>query len=175
MDNKSFEATLRMFDAHVNLLEILHGQPTLATVSAFSGGFYSGRPQTHDHSNLLGMRPKGQGITAAALTLQFRPTAGGYNLVIKNTGKHYDKFISQSWSEVFGAKGPDTKTPTVFTLLDHQNRTITRESITAVHLPVSLRTQNNNYIGALKVRGSPYLYLAESEGKSKITFILSLL
>lgn len=175
MDNKSFEATLSMFDAHVNFLAALHGKPTIATVTAFSGGFYSGRRQTHDHSNLLGMRPKGPGVIAAPLTLQFRPAVGGYNLVIKNTGKHYDKLISKSWLEIFGVDGPATDNPTVFILLNHQNRTITRENITAAYSPVSLRTLSNQYIGGLKVRGSPYLYLAETEEKSKITFILSLL
>jgi hypothetical protein len=175
MDNKSFEATLSMLDAQVNFLEVLHGQPTMVTVTAFSGGFYSGRRQTRDHSNLLGMKPKVPGVVTAPLMLQFRPAVGGYKLVTKNTGKHYDKLIRKSWLETLGVDGPKLGSPTVLTLLDHQNRTLTRENITAAHLPVSLMTQNNKYIGGLKVRGSPYLYLAETEEKSKITFLLSLL
>lgn len=176
MDSQqSFDATLRMFDHQVNLLEVLHGKPALATVSLFSGGFFTGKPQTLDHSSLLGMRPKGQGGTAAPLKLHFQHTADGYILSIKNTGEHHKKLISNIWLEALGAKSPDTDKPTLFTLIDHQNKAITLENITTAHSPVSLMTENKKHVGGLKVRGSPYMYLAETEEKSKITFILSIL
>lgn len=176
MDSQqSFDATLRMFDHQVNLLEVLHGKPALATVSLFSGGFFTGKPQTQDHSSLLGMHPKSQEVIAAPLKLHFRHTADGYLLFIKNTGEHYNKLISKIWLEALGAKNPDTGNPTLFTLIDHRDKAITLKNITTEHAPISLMTENKKYVGGLKVRGSPYMYLAETEEKSKITFVLSIL
>lgn len=173
--DQSFNVTLRMFDNHVNLLEILHGKPAMATVSLFSGGFFTGRPQTHDHSSLLGMRLKNQGQSSSPLKLHLRHTPDGYNLIIKNTGEHENKLIGKRWLEVLGAQDSGTDDPMLFTLVDHQNNAITRQNISTPHLPVSFMTKNKKYIGGLKVRGSPYIYLAETEEKSKVTFILSVL
>ncbi|AUM71892.1 hypothetical protein [Pseudomonas fluorescens] len=171
---KSFHATLSMFDAHVNLLEALHGKPAMATVSSFSGGFFTGKPQTHDHSHLLGMRSEAQGVDCTQLMLHFRPTPHGYILTLKNPGEHYNKLISKSWLEVLGAENSNTVNPTRFILIDHQQNIITRTNINAQHTPISLMTATNKYVGGLRMRGSPYIYLAETEEKSKITFILSL-
>lgn len=173
--NLSFNATLRLFDTHINLLEVLHGKPALASVSSFSGGFFTGRPQTRDHSKLLGMRPHGQGVAAPPLRLHFRATADGYQLYIRNRGEHYNKLISTSWLEVLGVNEPDIDEPSTFTLIDHQNKAVTRATISAPHSSISLMTANKKYIGGMKVRGSPYLYLAETEERSRITFILSIL
>jgi len=173
--NLSFNATLRLFDTQVNLLEELHGKPALASVSSFSGGFFTGRPQTLDHSKLLGMRPNGQGATAQPLRLHFSSTANGYRLYIRNRGEHYNKLIGTRWLEVLGVNEPDIDNPTTFTLIDHQNKAVTRDNISAPHAPISLMTVNKKYIGGLKVRGSPYIYLAETEEQSRITFILSIL
>ncbi|EJL02603.1 MULTISPECIES: hypothetical protein [Pseudomonas] len=175
MDSEqSFHASLRMFDARVNLLETLHGKPAMATVSSFSGGFFTGKPQTQDHSHLLGMRPEAQGVDRTQLMLHFRPTPNGYILTLKNPGEHYNKLISRSLLEVLGAESSNTVNPTRFILVDHQQNIITRKNINTPHTPVSLMTTVNKYVGGLRVRGSPYIYLAETEEKSKITFILSL-
>lgn len=171
---KSFHATLRMFDAHINLLETLHGKPAMATISSFSGGFFTGKPQTHDHSHLLGMRAEAQGTAPTQLILHFRPTPHGYILTLKNPGEYHNAVISKSWLEVLGAVHPNTVDPTRFILIDQQHNIITRKNINAQHTPISLMTATNKYVGGLRVRGSPYLYLAETEEKSKITFILSL-
>ncbi|MDR6962023.1 hypothetical protein J2W43_006043 [Pseudomonas brassicacearum] len=171
---KSFHATLRMFDARVNLLETLHGKPAMATVSSFSGGFFTGKPQTHDHSHLLGMRAGAQGVDPSQLLLHFRPTPNGYILTLKTPGEHYNKLISKSWLEVLGAENSNTPNPTRFIFIDHQHKIITRKNINTQHTPISLMTATDKYVGGLKVRGSPYIYLAETEERSKITFILSL-
>ncbi|MEN2398138.1 hypothetical protein [Pseudomonas halotolerans] len=173
--DQSFNATLRMFDTHVNLLEILHGKPAMATVSLFSGGFFTGRPQTHDHSSLLGMRPKKQGHSSRPLKLHLRHTPDGYNLIIKNTGEHDNKPIGKRWLDVLGAQDPGPDKSMLFTLVDRQNNPITLKNMSTPQVPVSLMTENKKYIGGLKVRGSPYIYLAETEEKSKVTFILSVL
>ena len=172
---RSFEATLSLPDSHVNLLEMLHGKPALATVSSFSGGFFTGRPQTLDHSHLLGMRAHGQNAAAQPLRLDFRATQEGYKLLIKNPGEHYNKLIGKRWLEVFGVIDSNIDHATAVTLIDHQSNVITRDDIKTRHTSVSLMTAHNKYIGGLKVRGSPYLYLAETEQKSRITFILSIL
>ncbi|SFY33726.1 hypothetical protein SAMN03159390_05100 [Pseudomonas sp. NFACC49-2] len=171
--NLSFDATLRLPDNHVNLLEVLHGKPALASVSSFSGGFFTGRPQTLDHSSLLGLRANAEGAAPRPLRLHFSATADGYRLHIRNRGEHYNKLIGIRWLEVLGVNDPNIDTPTAFTLIDHQDTVITRADINARHLPVSLMTANKKYIGGMKVRGSPYIYLAETEEKSRITFILS--
>ncbi|WP_233903664.1 hypothetical protein [Pseudomonas ogarae] len=111
MDSEqSFNAILSMLNTRVNLLERLHGKPAMATISAFSGGFFTGKPQTQDHSHLLGMRAEDQGARSEPLRLHFRHTAGGYLLTIKNTGEHYNKLLSKSWLEVFGASDPTLAT-----------------------------------------------------------------
>lgn len=164
-----------MFSAHVNLLGRLHGNPAMATISAFSGGFFTGRPQTQDHSHLLGMRAEDPRTRGEPLRLHFRHTAGGYLLTIKNTGDHYNKLIGKSLLEVLGAKDPNTQEPTLFTLIDVQQNVISPENIKSGHTRVSLMTANKKYVGGLRLRGSPYLYLAETEEQSKVTFILSIL
>ncbi|WLH45525.1 hypothetical protein [Pseudomonas beijingensis] len=176
MDSEhSFYATLDMFSAHINLLERLHGKPALATVSSFSGGFYTGKPQTQDHSHLLGMRAEDPRTRGEPLRLHFRHMAGGYLLTIKNTGEHYNKLLSKSWFEILGAKDANTKNPTIFNLMDFQQKVITPETIKPGHTRISLMTANRKHVGGLRLRGSPYLYLAETEEQSKAMFILSVL
>ncbi|MGX4727373.1 hypothetical protein LOY64_25615 [Pseudomonas corrugata] len=174
MDSKlSFTAAISLPDRNINLLGTLHGKPALATITAFSGGFFSGKAHTYDHSSLLGIHTKSQDVPLPPLKLHFRHTAGGYTLSIKNQGEHHNRFIGRSWFEVLGVK--DTDTPSVFTLVDHQNRTITLENITTRHSPLSLKTKHNKYVGGLRMRGSPYVYLAETDERSRLTFILSLI
>lgn len=174
MDNReSFNATLRMHDARINLLEHLHGKPAMATIRSFSGGFFTGKPQNHDHSCLLGMDPQAPGVDTTPLRLHFGYTAQGYILTIKNPGEYYDKLISRSWLEVLGAQHSDTRNPTLFNLVDYRDNIITRKDITSIHAPVSLLTSNRKYVGGLRIPGSPYIYLGKTEEKSKITFVLT--
>ncbi|MGN8345924.1 hypothetical protein ACLEJQ_20205 [Pseudomonas sp. SMV71] len=172
--HSSFTATLRMHEARINLLEHLHGKPAMATIRSFSGGFFTGQPQPHDHSSLLGMYPNARDTDSPPLRLHFRHTADGYILSIKNPGEYYDKLISRSWLEVLGAQHPNTRNPTLFNLVDHRQNIITRKDISSIHSPVSLMTTNRKYVGGLKIPGSPYIYLAKTEEKSRITFILSI-
>jgi hypothetical protein len=172
---KSFVAILRMFDHKLNLLELLHEKPALATIRLFSGGFFTGSPQTLDHSKLLGMRPNDQGSAVKSLKVHFRHTSNGYILSIKNTGDHYNQLISQSWLEVFGSVDSDIDDPTLFTLVDHQGKAVTLKDLSSTHSPISLMTEDGDYLGGLKVNGSPYVYLAKTEARFKTTFVLSIL
>ncbi|AKJ97974.1 MULTISPECIES: hypothetical protein [Pseudomonas] len=173
MDSKrSFSATLRSPDMHIHLLETLHGKPAMATITSFSGGFFSGKPQTVDHSSLLGMHAKASGGAVAPLMLHFRHSADGYTLWIKTPGEHHDKFIGKSWFDALGVK--DSGQASTFRLVNPKNRVITLDDITAQHSPLSLMTKHNKYVGGLRMHGSPYLYLAETDVRSKLTFILSL-
>lgn len=171
---RSFTATLRMLDHKLNFLELLYEKPALATVSLFSGGFFTGRPQTQDHSSMLGIRPNEQSGAVKSLKLHFRHTADGYILSIKNTGEYYNKLVSESWLEILGAVDSNDD-PIIFTLLDHQNKPITLDNLPDTHSPVSLRTKDKKYVGGLTIKGSPYVYLANTNERSKITFILSIL
>lgn len=175
MDSQqSFIATLRMFDHRVNFLEVLHGKPAMATIGSFSGGSFTGKPQTRDHSALLGILPSPQRGQDKPLRLHFRHTESGYVISIKNQGEYYNKIISQRWQEVMGAVDSNIDDPAAFTLVDPQNKPIKLENLTTPHSPVSLMTSKNKYIGGLRLKSSPYIYLAETEERSKITFILSI-
>lgn len=172
---KSFIATLRMFDHQVNLLEELHGKPALATIRHFSGGFFTGKPQTHDHSQRLGIRPNEQIGEVAPLTLHFRHTADGYILSIKNTGEYYNQIISEQALDTFAVIGSDADDPTAFTLVNQQGQPVTLDNLRNTHSAVSLKIKDKHYLGGLKLNGSPYVYLGKTEERSKITFILSIL
>lgn len=172
---QSFVATLNMFDHKVNLLEQLHGKPALATVNMFSGGFFTGNPQTRDHSHLLGILPNYRSGPTQPLKLHFRHTAAGYVISIRNEGEHYNKTVSESWLEILGTVDPEDDEPTVFTLVDQQNKSVTLKDLRTTHTPISLMTEDKKYVGGLTVRGSPYIYLANTHERSKITFIVSIL
>lgn len=172
---KSFIATLRMFDHKVNVLELLHGKPAMATIRLFSGGFFTGKPQTRDHSHLLGIRPNGQIGEVTSLKLHFLHTADGYILTIKNKGDYYNRIISENWLNTFEAMDTETDKPTAFTLLNHQDAVVTLDNLSTPHSPISLKIEDKHYMGGLKVNGSPYVYLGKTEERSKITFILTVL
>ncbi|MNS20513.1 hypothetical protein D3C72_522510 [compost metagenome] len=172
---QSFVATLNMFDHKVNLLEQLHGKPALATVNLFSGGFFTGKPQTRDHSSLLGIRPNAQSGPVQPLKLHFLHTTAGYVLSIRNEGEHYNKKVSERWLEVLGTIDSEDDEPTVFTLVDQHNKSVTLKDFRTVHTPISLMTEDKKYVGGLTVKGSPYIYLANTHERSKITFIVSTL
>lgn len=170
---KSFIATLRMFDHKVGFLDHLHGKPAMATITLFSGGFYTGRPQTRDHSHLLGMRINEQCGRTKPLKLHFSHTPDGYILSVKNQGAYYNQLISNRWLDTVQAVDSDIDNPSTFTLLDHNGAAITLDNLRETHSPVSLRFDNQHYLGGLKIRGSPYIYLGKTEESSKITFMLS--
>lgn len=172
---KSFTATLRMLDHKVGVLEQLHGKPALATITLFSGGFFTGSPQTRDHSHLLGLRPNEQIGKVIPLKLHFRHTPDGYILTIKNNGDYYNQVISKNGLDTFEAMDSDTDDPITFTLIDHQGAAITLDNLQAAHSPISLRIKDKHYLGGVKIKGSPYIYLGKAEERSKITFILSIL
>ena len=172
---KSFIAILRMFDHKVNLLEQLHGKPALATITHFSGGFFTGRPPTQDHSKRLGIRPNQQIGEVTPLTPHFRHTAEGYILSIKNTGEYYNHIISEKALDTFGVIDSDADDPTVFTLVNQQGKPITLDNLRNTHSAVSLKIKDKHYMGGLKLNGSPYIYLGKTEERSKITFILTIL
>jgi hypothetical protein len=172
---KSFIATLRMFDHKVNVLELLHGKPAMATISLYSGGFFTGRPQTLDHSRLLGIRPNEQIGQVTSLKLHFLHTPDGYILTIKNKGEYYNRIINENGLDVFEPMDSDTDDPTAFILLNHQGTPVTLDNLQATHSPISLKIKDKHYMGGMKLKGSPYVYLGKTEERSKITFILSIL
>lgn len=172
---KSFLANLLMVGHKVSFMESLHGKPAMATIGMVSGGFFTGKPQTRDHSSLLGIRPSEEAGPVKALRLHFRHTANGYMISIKNRGEYYNQLISESWQEVVGAKDCNIDEPSIYTLVNLQNKPVTLEHLPAAHSPVALMTEDNSYLGAIRVRGSPYGYIGKTKEHSKITFVLSIL
>jgi hypothetical protein len=171
---KSFIATLRMFDHRVGFLEQLYGKPAMATISLFSGGFYTGRPQTRDQSHLLGIRSNEQSGRIKPLKLHFGHTPDGYILTVKNQGNYFNQVISNHWLDTVEAVKPDTDNLSTFILVDHSGTAITLDNLTGVHTAVSLKLKNHAYLGGIKITSLPYVYLGETEERSKITFILSI-
>ncbi|KIF59183.1 hypothetical protein EVS84_23210 [Pseudomonas koreensis] len=170
---KSFIATLRMFDHRVGFLEHLYGKPAMATISLFSGGFYTGRPQIRDQSHLLGIRINEQSDRIKPLKLHFGHTPDGYILTVKNQGPYFNQVISNHWLDTVEAVKPDTDSPSKFVLLDRYGTAITRDNLQAEHTPVCLKLESHDYLGGIKIRSLPYVYLGKTEERSKITFILS--
>jgi hypothetical protein len=109
------------------------------------------------------------------LKLHFRHTPDGYILTIKNKGDYYNQVISKNGLDTFEAMDSDTDDPITFTLIDHQGAAITLDNLQAAHSPISLRIKDKHYLGGVKIKGSPYIYLGKAEERSKITFILSIL
>ncbi|MED7669257.1 hypothetical protein GXB78_18815 [Pseudomonas moraviensis subsp. stanleyae] len=162
-----------MFDHKVGFLEQLYGKPAMATISLFSGGFYTGRPQTRDQSHLLGIRINEQSGRIKPLKLHFGHTPDGYILTVKNPGNYFNQVISNHWLDTVEAVKPDTDNPSKFMLVDHSGSAITLDNLPGVHTPVSLKLKNHDYLGGIKIRSLPYIYLGKTEERSKITFILS--
>ncbi|WP_240996721.1 hypothetical protein [Pseudomonas atacamensis] len=171
---KSFIATLRTFDHRVGFLEQLYGKPAMATISLFSGGFYTGRPQTRDQSHLLGIRSNEQSGRIKPLKLHFAHTPDGYILTVKNQGNYFNQVISNHWLDTVEAVKPDTDNLTTFILVDRSGTAITLDNLRGVHTAVSLKLKNHAYLGGIKIRSLPYVYLGKTEERSKITFILSI-
>lgn len=172
---KSFIATLRMFDHNVNVLELLHGKPAMATIRLFSGGFFTGKPQPQDHSHLLGIRPNEQIGEVTSLKLHFLHTPDGYILTIKNNGEYYNRIITENALDTFEGMNAYSDEPTTFILLNPQGEPVTLDNLPNAHSPISLKTKEKYYVGGLQLNGSPYVYLGKTEERSKITFILSIL
>ena len=163
---KSFVATLKLDEHHLDFLGSLHGTPALRHDTLFSGGFFTGATRNHDDSHLLGRRPRSEVKNIAPLNIYFRCTDDYYHLYIRSHVTYTGRCISKDAAGVLGAfpaAGGDT---TSFNLLSLQNRTITLENMVKNTQLVRLKARNSGHIGAVFRRGAPYSYLAgiEEEG-----------
>ncbi|KAA0969954.1 hypothetical protein [Pseudomonas sp. ANT_H12B] len=94
---KSFIATIGAQTTLVHFLDVVHGEEATVFSSSFSGGFFTGRPETRDDSHFLSLRPEPR------LTLYFRYTSSGYRLYIRTPGPYYGKCLSISENGLLGA------------------------------------------------------------------------
>lgn len=172
---KSFIATLTLRDQNVNFLELLYGRPALARLTLGSGGFFSGRPPTVDHSDLLGLRPRAQAVESRPLALHFRHTDDGYILSVKNPGVYYGRVISEQALDAFEAVGSDDEDATIFNLITPEDTPLSTKLLSNKQLLISLKIKDKHYAGGLKMKGSPYIYLGRTEKRSKIVFALTIL
>ena len=172
---KSFIATLQVPNYNLDLLGTLYGQPVMVTDLLGSGGVFSGRPQTRDDSGAIGIQPHANGGVKAPLKLYFRHTAKGYEIHIRHTGKYDRHRLAKNHLDTIYARSPTLKDPLAFTLLSQQNASVTGDTLLERHTLITLKTHNNRSIGIKKVKGSPYHYLAETDERNKMVFLLTIL
>ena len=75
---KSFIATLGTDNIPLHFLDLLHGEPAIASSVFASGGFFTGPPQRRDDSHRLGLHPEISADAIPGLLLYFRYTNYGY-------------------------------------------------------------------------------------------------
>jgi len=135
---KSFVATIGIRTDLVHFLDVVNGAPATVTSSLFSGGHFSGKPQSRNDSHLLGIRPEPR------LTVYFRHTGQGYRLYIRTPGPYYGKCLSLDKNGILGAFAPEGSN--VYQLIGKQG------------IPLSIDDHQSNKLEAyLKVSGSPGL------------------
>ncbi|MDN3219860.1 hypothetical protein [Pseudomonas nunensis] len=173
--NNSFVATLEIPDQHLNLLEILHGGPAISTELLGSGGFYSGRPQPRDDSSLLGFRPKEEVHAIAPLQLFFLGGQGGYSVFTLNSEGRLDLCIRKNRVNILETVPYDTEERTLFNLINERGNLITLDDLLGDNHWVSIKSEDDKYIGGLTLRGSAYRYLSEVRDNYKMTFNLKIL
>ncbi|MFJ2711900.1 hypothetical protein ACIOZM_13550 [Pseudomonas sp. NPDC087346] len=158
---KSFVATLQLYNEHLHLLDNLHKEPIKRTVTIFSGGFYTGASSTVDDSYLLGLRPREHSVDITPLKLYFRCAEDYYTLKILSPGAHTDKYLSKDDFGVLGAFPAAGSETTSFNLLDMNNNIITLDQLHGESQRIRLKARNAGQISASLRRGAPYIYLAD--------------
>ncbi|MGE1176376.1 hypothetical protein [Pseudomonas sp. BW7P1] len=148
---KSFIATIGIQTDLVHFLDVVNGAPATVTSPLFSGGHFSGKPQSRNDSHLLGIRPEPR------LTLYFRHTEQGYRLYIRTPGPYYGKCLSLDKNGILGAFDPEGSN--VYQLIGKQG------------IPLSIDNHQSNKLEAyLKVSGSPGLLHTHKLHDSTFTY-----
>ena len=160
---KSFIATLTLDQHHLNILGALYENPVLRYDNSFSGGFYTGAPKTIDDAHLLGCRPQREVKNVQPMNIYFRCTDDYYHLYIRDHATHTGYCLSKGRAGVLGAFLPAGSDTTSFNLLSHDNRIITLQDMGGDRQRVRLKARNAGQITALRRRGAPYTYLAETD------------
>ncbi|CAI8919720.1 hypothetical protein [Pseudomonas serboccidentalis] len=162
---KSFIATLKLDYQHVDLLGELHGTPVLRHDTLFSGGFFTGASTLRDDSHLLGFRSLQEVQKHPPLTIYFRCTDDYYHLYIRSHPTYTGYCMSKGAGGVLGAFLPAGGDTTSFNLLSLDNRIITLQDMALDTQRVRLKARNARQINALRRRGAPYSYLAETDNE----------
>ncbi|WP_309675110.1 hypothetical protein [Pseudomonas sp.] len=154
---KSFIATIGAQTTLVHFLDVVHGGKATVSSSLFSGGHYTGRPQSRDDSHFLSLRPEPRA------TLYFRYTNNGYRLYIRTPGPYFGKCLSLSENGILGAfpsEGSNT-----FNLRDERGYTLSIDTVKSNTLDVYL--QVSGLPGALhihRLHDSKFTYFANKGG-----------
>ncbi|MHA3738134.1 hypothetical protein ACXR0M_21005 [Pseudomonas sp. Eth.TT006] len=162
---KSFFATLTLYQHHLNLLGSLYDTPILRNSTLFSGGFYTGAAAVLNDAHLLGRRPLGETTHAQPLQLYLRCTDDYYHLYIRAHATHSGYCLSKDAAGVLGAFLPAGGDTTSFNLLSLDNRIITLQDMRGDTQHVRLKARNAGQISALRRRGAPYSYLADTKNE----------
>ncbi|MDP9711829.1 UNVERIFIED_ORG: hypothetical protein J2X80_003922 [Pseudomonas fluorescens] len=148
---KSFIAIVGIQTNLVHFLDVVNGEKATVNSSMFSGGHFTGKPQSRDDSHRLSLRPEPR------LTLYFRYTDRGYRLYIRTPGPYYGKCLGIDKDGILGAFAPDGSS--FYQLIGKQGNTLSIED-----------HQSNKLEAYLQVSGSPSLLHTHRLHDSKFTY-----
>ena len=173
--NSSFIAQLGISGHYLNLLKNLHGDPAMATELLGSGGFFAGRPQLRDDSNLLGYRSDAEISAVGAPQLFFSGSRDGYNIFILDAKGHIQSRINKNRVNLLEAVAIDSDQNTLFNMTNDQGEIINLDGLDGDNHRTTLMTENDKYIGGMTIRGSNYRYLAQVSADYKMAFELKII
>ncbi|WP_447803612.1 hypothetical protein [Pseudomonas serbica] len=155
---KSFIATLGTDNIPLHFLDLLHGEPAIASSVFASGGFFTGPPQRRDDSHRLGLHPEISADAIPGLLLYFRYTNYGYRLYIRTPGPYFGKCISVDTSGFVGAF--PIAGSTTFNLINRHNRAMTLDDIKEDSLETYIQVSGSGLLHRQNIYGSKYTYIA---------------
>lgn len=142
----------------VHFLDVVNGKQATVTSPLFSGGHFTGRPQSRDDSHLLGFRPEPR------LTLYFRYTDRGYRLYIRTPGPYFGKCLSLDKNGILGAFAPEGSN--VYQLIGKQGNTLSIDSHKSDRLETYLQaSESPGLLHTHQLHDSKFTYFADKGGK----------
>jgi len=153
---KSFIATIGAKTTLVHFLDVVEGEEAIVYSPSFSGGFFTGRPESRDHSHFLSLRPEPR------LTLYFRYTGSAYRIYIRTPGPYFGKCLSIE-DGLLGAFPSDGAT--TFNLIDKRGFIQPIESVNTDRLDIYLQVAGSpGVLHTHRLPDSKFTYFADKNG-----------
>ena len=168
---QSFIATIGTPNTLLHFLDYIHARPAIVSVSDFSGGFFTGWPQTRDDSHFLGLRADVPVDARPRLTLYFRFTGTAYRLYIRSPGPYYGKCLSMSDQDFFGAY--ESEGASTFDLINERGIPVTLSAIKSDWSNIYLRPRDEGLLHVQRRIESPYVYIA-NKGARPLLFNINI-
>lgn len=172
---RSFTAELAIPNHQLNFLKIFHGEPVIVTETLFSGGHFTGAPQRRDHTNLLSFRRDDQKEKISPLKLYFRCADDYYVMYVQSPQTYSWNCISMSPSRLLGAYPAAGSRTTSYNILDAKGRIITLDDLPGPRQTIWLKARNAGRLDAIRLRGSPHIYLGDAGNDGGICFNLNII